>query len=70
MALYHFIVHTSSRIDDPEGEAFPDDAAALAEGAQVASELKRDYGTESEDWAIEVLEGERLVALIPFRTVE
>lgn len=59
-----------SPIDEPDGEAFPDDAAALAEGAHVVREPKRDYGLESEEWAIEIVEGERLVALIPFKTVE
>lgn len=70
MPLYRFIVHADKRIDDPEGEEYPDDASALAEAANVVRELRRDYGEDCQGWSIEVRSDGRLIALIPFNTVE
>ena len=70
MPLYKFIVHALDVIDDPEGIQLPDDAAALAEGAKIVRELKRDAGEASRNWALEVREEERRVAWISFETVD
>jgi hypothetical protein len=70
MPLYKFTVHALDVIDDPEGIQLPDDAAALAEGAKIVRELKRDGGEDSRSWALEIKEEARQVAWISFETVE
>jgi hypothetical protein len=70
MPRYRFIVHAIEVLDDPEGISLPTDEAALAEALKIIRELKRDAGDEVRDWAVEIAEGDRQVAMIPFITVE
>jgi hypothetical protein len=70
MPRYFFIVHGQFEIEDRDGQVLSDDAAALGEAAQVARELKRDYGAMSISWSIEVREDGRIVAIVPFSTVD
>jgi hypothetical protein len=71
MPRYHFIVHAVDVLDDPEGLDCPGDAAALAEAAKIIREVKADNtGVDFLGWSLEVTEGERRVALIPFEAVQ
>jgi hypothetical protein len=69
MPRYRFIVHAFEVIDDPDGAPFPDDPTALAEALKIIRELKRDE-IDHRGWSLELREGERLVARIPFETVD
>ena len=70
MPLYYFVVHGTSRHDDPLGAMLPDEEAALAHGTRIVRELKEDYGKQSAHWVMEVTECERRVAWIDFGMVE
>jgi hypothetical protein len=48
----------------------PDDNSALAEGAQVAREVKASNDVEADKWSVEIKDGKRVVAEIPFKTVD
>jgi hypothetical protein len=63
-------VQDGVKYTDAKGTVLPDDAAAIAEGAKVARELKIDSGSETEGWSVEIKEGNRLVADIPFSSVD
>jgi hypothetical protein len=70
MTRYFLIVHGRFVVDDPTGQSFDGEAAAVSEAAQVARELRRDCGDESAAWSIEVHDGKRTVAIIPFSSVD
>jgi hypothetical protein len=70
MPHYHFIVHAFEEIDDPEGAEYPDESFALMAALKIVREIKRDEDDKVRGWSIEVKEGERRVAVIPFETVE
>jgi hypothetical protein len=70
MPRYRIIIHAVDVLDDPEGIRLPTDEAALAEALKLVRELKRDARDQVRDWAVEVAEGDRQVAMIAFATVE
>jgi len=70
MPTYHFNVQDGVKYKDLNGTILVDDEAALAEGARVAREVKSGSGSESSDWLVEVKDGIRLVAEIPFTSVD
>jgi hypothetical protein len=70
LLLHYFVVHGTSRHDDPLGTMLPDEEAALAQGTRIVRELKEDYGMQSAQWVMEVTEGARRVAWIDFGMVE
>jgi hypothetical protein len=70
MPYYDILVHGEFEVDDLTPQEFADDAAALSEAARVVRELKRDFGARTASWSIEVREGARVVAHIPFPAVD
>jgi hypothetical protein len=70
MPRYFFLVHGEYEVNDRVGQDFVDDGAALSEAARVARELKRDFGARAASWSVEVREGGRIVATIPFASVD
>jgi hypothetical protein len=70
MRKYRINVRDGVTYADPTGSVLEDDQAAIAEAAQVARELKSDHGPDVADWLIEVKDGKRVVARIPFRNVD
>jgi hypothetical protein len=70
MPHYSIVVHGEFEVDDLPPEQFADDAAALAEAVRVVRELKCDFGARAASWSIEVRNGERVVATIPFLSVD
>jgi hypothetical protein len=70
MPHYSIIVHGEFEVDDLAPQLFADDAAALAEAARIVRELKCDFGARAASWSIEVRNGERVVATIPFLSVD
>jgi len=70
MPKYRFNVQDGVKYEDPQGTRLKDDKAALAEGAQIAREVKADCGDECADWVVEIKDGKRLVERIDFRNVE
>jgi hypothetical protein len=54
-------------LGDETGTMLPDDNSALAEGAQVAREVKASNDVEADKWSVEIKDGKRVVAEIPFK---
>ena len=70
MPKYKFHVIDGARYEDENGTTLPNDDAAVAEGAKVARELKSDNELDARDWTIEIKDGKRVVANIPFTIVD
>ena len=70
MPKYRFNVQDGVEYADPAGVVLADDAAALAEGARVAREVKSSYRPEEHDWQVQIKNGKRTVAEIPFKSVD
>jgi hypothetical protein len=70
MPRYKFNVIDGTTYRDNTGTDLPDDNSALAEGAQLAREVKADYRPDGETWSVEVKDGKRVVAQIPFNAVD
>ena len=70
MPRYKFIVIDDTTYKGNTGIQLPDDNSALAEGAQLAREVKADHRPNGYGWSVEVQEGERVVAQIPFNSVD
>ena len=70
MPRYKFNVIDGMSYKDDAGTDLPDDAYALAEGAQLAREVKADCRPDSEAWSVEIKDGNRVVAQIPFTLVD
>ena len=70
MPKYRFHVVDDARYEDKNGTILPNDDAAVAEGVKVARELKLDNELDTRDWSVEVKDGERVVANIPFDSVD
>ena len=70
MPKYRFDVQDGVKYADTEGMVLPDDVAAIAEGAKVARELKIDSYGETEGWSVQIKDGKRVVADIPFSSVD
>jgi hypothetical protein len=70
MPRYKFNVIDGTTYKDNTGLQLPDDNSALAEGAQLAREVKADYRPHGDEWSVEVKDGERVVAQISFNSVD
>ena len=70
MPKYRFNVQDGVKYTDANGTVLPDDVAAIAEGARLARELKIDSEGETEGWSLQIKDGKRVVADIPFSSVD
>jgi hypothetical protein len=70
MPRYKFNVIDGTTYKDDTGTDLPDDACALAEGAQLAREVKADHRPDGDAWSVEIKDGNRVVAKIPFTLVD
>ena len=68
MPRYRFPIYSSTAavVADTEGAEFPDDYTARLYGERVIADLKRDEPDNYFGWTMEIKDGERLVASIPF----
>jgi hypothetical protein len=70
MPRYKFNVVDGTTYTDKTGTELPDDNSALAEGAQLAREVKADNRPDGETWSVEVKQGTRVVSQVPFNAVD
>lgn len=70
MPRYKFNVVDGATYKDDTGTDLPNDHFALAEGAQLAREVKADHRPDGDTWSVEVKDGARVVAHIPFNLVD
>jgi hypothetical protein len=70
MPRYRFPIRNpdGKLVDDVDGVNFADDRTAKTYGMRVIEELKRDEPEGYLGWTMEIKEGERLVATLPFST--
>jgi hypothetical protein len=66
MPSYDFYLNSNSDIDDLGYMELADDAAALAFGEQVIRDSMEGDAEQYTGWTIDIAEGERTVASIPF----
>jgi hypothetical protein len=68
MRAYSFVVRNSdaTEIEELGGMGLADDGKALTFGKQVIRDLMREGAEQYAGWTMEVAEGERAVASIPF----
>ena len=68
MPKYRFPIQsdTGAVVDDTEPIDLPDDTAARNYGQSVIDELNEDEPRAYFGWIMDIKEGERLVAILPF----
>ena len=67
MSYYRFITRNSaSQANELGGLAFEDDAVACEFGTKIVLDLIEDDPTTHAGWTLEIAEGNRVVASIPF----
>ncbi|MES2045536.1 MAG: hypothetical protein V4475_16815 [Pseudomonadota bacterium] len=72
MTHYYFHLHNGDRIEDEEGQEFPDDDAACAEAVRGARSIMADavwHGRLPLDESIEIVAHGEVVAVVAFRDV-
>jgi hypothetical protein len=71
MPAYQFNLVVGTECLGRDGSEFPNDEAALAEGAKVARELKStELREDTYDLTMEIRDGRRVVARIPFTNID
>jgi hypothetical protein len=69
MGNYRFITHVSAAKADEIGDlALRDDAIACEFGTNIVRDLLTSAPSEHVGWTLEIREGTRAVATIPFKT--
>jgi hypothetical protein len=66
MPCYQFHCCDVTRLKDPQGTLLPDDAAAMAFGAQIIRELMDGDAASYQGWRMEITTGGWLLASIRF----
>jgi hypothetical protein len=64
--LFDVLANDGRRIDDKEGAVLPHDEEAEMYAARIVDELKRDEPDAFLGYCMEVREGDRIVAIVPF----
>ena len=68
MSYYGFIARDdAARADELGGMLLADDDVALDFGAKIVRDLIREAPSKPVDWYLEVVNGNRAVATIPFK---
>jgi hypothetical protein len=66
MIGYQFSLHADTRVEELGSVALVDDAEARAFGKQVIRDLLDHDDEHCSGWTLEIIEGDRHVASIPF----
>jgi hypothetical protein len=64
--LFHVLTADGRRIEDNDGSDLPMDEDAREYAARVIDELKRDEPNEFMGYSLELREGNRFIAVLPF----